>query len=781
MPNVLIGVHTYEGPARLRATLESLRADIAAGVRVLLLGDGPDWATASLLARLSHLPQSNTGEALGAPACFNRLVSSAPADIYVLLEAGAVVGPGWLAALVEALDADESNGLAGPSTNRSWNEQGLGRACDGSPQEVAEVARSVASRFGSRVRALGPLYSLSDFCYAVRREVVEAVGAADESYGRGPCWEMDYNVRAERAGFRGVWACGAYVWRAPAGPRRKLDEALLFEENKRRYQDKFCGARLRGEKASYRQHCRGDECPNFAPHALVEIRRPGLAAPLPAPPAATAVAAEQPAEEAAAAFVPVTSEPALPLVTCIMPTSDRRAFVPQAVKYFLRQDYPNLELLVVDDGDDPVADCVPEDPRIRYVRVRGKMTIGAKRNFACEHARGELIAHWDDDDWYAPRRISEQVGALLGSDAQICGTSVLLFYDAARGRAFEYRYKGRPSWVAGSSLVYRKSFWARRNFPEVRVGEDTRFVWDAPPSAVLDLNDTGLCVALIHDANTGRKETGGSFWHPEPCQRVHALLGEDLAFYVAASAPPSPPEPPLVSCIMPTYNRRPFVPLALESFRRQSYPNTELIVVDDGEDAVGDLCTGVPRVRYIRLRRRASIGAKRNVACGEARGEVIAHWDDDDWYAPDRLRYQAEPILSGETDLTGLVGSLVMELPDCQFWTIQPNLHATMFVGDVHGGTLAFRRSLLERGVRYPESNLAEDAALLRQAVRRGMRLSRLDNDGLFVYVRHGRNAWGEFAPGSFLDPAGWRRIDPPDGVPTEVLAAYRSAAAGLF
>ena len=173
-----------------------------AGARVRLLGDGADWATASLLARLSHLPQSNTAEALGAPACFNRLVSTAAADIYVLLEAGAVVGPGWLARIVEALASDERNGLAGPSTNRSWNEQGIGRACDGSPQEVAEAARSVAARYGSRVRALGPLYSLADFCYAVRREVIEAVGAADESYGRGPCWEMDYNVRAERAGWR---------------------------------------------------------------------------------------------------------------------------------------------------------------------------------------------------------------------------------------------------------------------------------------------------------------------------------------------------------------------------------------------------------------------------------------------------------------------------------------------------------------------------------------------------------------------------------------------------
>jgi hypothetical protein len=39
-----------------------------------------------------------------------------------------------------------------------------------------------------------------------------------------------------------------------------------------------------------------------------------------------------------------------PLVSCIMPTCDRLQFVPEAVRGFLKQDYPNLELVIVDDG-----------------------------------------------------------------------------------------------------------------------------------------------------------------------------------------------------------------------------------------------------------------------------------------------------------------------------------------------------------------------------------------------------------------------------------------------
>ena len=55
-------------------------------------------------------------------------------------------------------------------------------------------------------------------------------------------------------------------------------------------------------------------------------------------------------------------------VTCIMPTADRRAFVPRAIELFLRQDYPRAELLILDDGADAIEDLVPVCDRIRYVR-----------------------------------------------------------------------------------------------------------------------------------------------------------------------------------------------------------------------------------------------------------------------------------------------------------------------------------------------------------------------------------------------------------------------------
>ena len=337
MPKVSIGIHVTDDPDRLAKTLAALAAHTPQPNRLLILGDGAGEPVRATLQRLPHIEQTNTDEIRGAPACFNRLVRSGDSDIFVLLENGAEPGPQWLERIIAALKRNPEHGLAGPSTNRSWNQQGVVPPAGAHTADAVEMARTVARRFGSACRTLEPLYSLSDFCYVVTSAAVRAVGEADEGYGTGPCWEMDFNIRAQRAGFKGVWVCGAYVHRAPLPARRAAEDQKHFEASKRRYQDKFCGLRLSGLKRDYREHCRGDACSNFAPRDLILI--------LPA-------------------TQPLPLEPAVgdwPLASCIMPTYNRRQFIPRAVAYFLAQDYPNLELVVVDDGSDPIDDLLPAD------------------------------------------------------------------------------------------------------------------------------------------------------------------------------------------------------------------------------------------------------------------------------------------------------------------------------------------------------------------------------------------------------------------------------------
>ncbi len=334
---VSIGVYVDEDGPKLSETLRVLEANTPPGVEILLLADCPDAALREALSGLAQYRQFVLLSRRGAPACFNTLVQEGRGEIFVFLESGALVAPGWLKGVVEALQARPANGLAGPSTNRSWNMQQVFPG-EANATNIDAVAWRISARYGAGWRTMEPLYCLADFCYAVKRDAVFAIGAADEAYGGGPCWEMDYTIRAARSGYRPVWAQGAYVFRLPPSALRQEEESRRFEASKRLYQDRFCGRRLRRESCTYKARCRGDECENFAPSHLVRRRLPFRA---------PATAKDSPSNHDVQADAAATRR-----VSCVMPTSNRRPFLRLALMCFEAQDYRNKELIIVNDRDD---------------------------------------------------------------------------------------------------------------------------------------------------------------------------------------------------------------------------------------------------------------------------------------------------------------------------------------------------------------------------------------------------------------------------------------------
>ncbi len=484
---------------------------------------------------------------------------------------------------------------------------------------------------------------------------------------------------------------------------------------------------------------------------------------------------------------PRSADPSKPLVSCIMPTCDRRIFVAQAIRYFLRQDYAPRELLIIDDGGEAVADLIPDDERIRYFRLAEKRSLGAKRNLGCAEARGEIIAHWDDDDWMAGWRLRYQVEQLVASGADLCGLDQLAFYDTRCARAWQYGCPRKDkTWLAGGTFCYRKELWRVNPFADVTVGEDTRFLWSGPPKKLLPLEDRSFYVAMLHGGNTSSSRRSGTVgWRPLPEDAAGSLLGEDREFYrglaAAAERPhrprrrPRSSELPLVSCIMPTRDRRQFAAQAIRYFLRQSYPAKELVIVDDGRRSLADLVPEDERVRYIRLTAEASIGRKRNIAVEHSQGEIIVHWDDDDWYAPDRLGDQVAPIVAGDADLAGFRSELYYDLPGQRFWRCTPQLHARMFYADVHGRSIAYRAEIWRNGG-YPDVSQGEDVGFLRHALGRGGVITRLPGEKKLIYVRHRTNTW-RFRCGELIDPDAWQAVPAPPFLPKAELSFYLQLA----
>jgi glycosyltransferase involved in cell wall biosynthesis len=100
--------------------------------------------------------------------------------------------------------------------------------------------------------------------------------------------------------------------------------------------------------------------------------------------------------------------------------------------------------------------------------------------------------------------------------------------------------------------------------------------------------------------------------------------------------------PPLVSVVIPTYNRWPLIAEAIQSVLAQTFKAFELIVVDDGStDGTARLLSpGDSRLKVL-SQARAGVAAARNAGVTMSRGKYIAFLDSDDLWSPAKLAVQA--------------------------------------------------------------------------------------------------------------------------------------------
>lgn len=97
---------------------------------------------------------------------------------------------------------------------------------------------------------------------------------------------------------------------------------------------------------------------------------------------------------------------------------------------------------------------------------------------------------------------------------------------------------------------------------------------------------------------------------------------------------------PIISIVIPTYNRAADLTRALQSVVAQTYTDWEAIIVDNhstDETAAAVAAFADARFRLFRIHNHGIIAASRNLGIREARGAVIAFLDSDDWWEPTKL------------------------------------------------------------------------------------------------------------------------------------------------
>ena len=99
----------------------------------------------------------------------------------------------------------------------------------------------------------------------------------------------------------------------------------------------------------------------------------------------------------------------------------------------------------------------------------------------------------------------------------------------------------------------------------------------------------------------------------------------------------------LVTVVVPCYKQEAYLSQAIESVLRQTYRPREIVVVDDGSDAVGPVTAAYREVRVVR-QDNCGLGAARNAGIREARGQFLVFLDSDDRLLPNALEVGTEHL-----------------------------------------------------------------------------------------------------------------------------------------
>jgi glycosyltransferase involved in cell wall biosynthesis len=165
----------------------------------------------------------------------------------------------------------------------------------------------------------------------------------------------------------------------------------------------------------------------------------------------------------------------------------------------------------------------------------------------------------------------------------------------------------------------------------------------------------------------------------------------------------SPDEQPLISVVIPVYNGEAFLDQAIESALEQTWPRTEVVVVDDGStDRSAEIAGSYP-VELVR-QENGGVAAARNRGVDAAKGDLLSFLDQDDMLRPEKLERQLEALVAQpEAGMSSCQMRIFLE-PGCPVpdW-IDPDLLGSE-VHSLHVGTILVWRRTFEQVGRFDDS-----------------------------------------------------------------------------
>ncbi len=220
-----------------------------------------------------------------------------------------------------------------------------------------------------------------------------------------------------------------------------------------------------------------------------------------------------------------------PLVSIITPTKNRDRYLETVHHVIDNQSHKDFEWLILDDSPQPSQYMMSfKQNYINYFHTTRDTSIGLKRNLLINEAKGDIIIHFDDDDYYSPNYIKTMVSKIEnGYDlVKLSGWHIydvlnqkLAYWNLTDIDSLSYCLPDKPNGPKvqinkdifknnylgyGFSYVYKKSLGKEMLFPDINFGEDSQFIKKAILSKKIGhfQDKKGLCLHILHTSNTSR-------------------------------------------------------------------------------------------------------------------------------------------------------------------------------------------------------------------------------------------------------------------------------------
>lgn len=207
----------------------------------------------------------------------------------------------------------------------------------------------------------------------------------------------------------------------------------------------------------------------------------------------------------------------------------------------------------------------------------------------------------------------------------------------------------------------------------------------------------------------------------------------------------------LVSVVVPTYKQSKLLYKAIDSLRRQTHYNIEVIVIDDNEEDgyresnkkyFAALCDS--RIIYIQNETNLGSAKSRNKAIECAKGEYITFLDDDDYYADEKIEKQLNHIINNRLDvsvcnliLNNEKGKKVDERRRKYFGNDESLLCMHLKYHITGTDTMMFRTIFLRTIGGFDEHDFGDEFLLMLKAIEHTDKIGHLDFDGAYATIHN--------------------------------------------